>query len=182
MLAILNQLSAGLPASVAESKLDILQPLQQYDIKSTAKASQQWFKTCNAIVATFTSDKDIAWIEKLRSIRVMARDWIEKSHTLLRRNALCSTGKDYAAPTEDLNSISDEIGAWLKALQSRISGDDGIATLVIQLENVLEDKCAGLGAKDPKKIMSIGERTDMIESLKNWTLTVRRIIGTLVLF
>lgn len=176
--ATINQLKSGIPAPGEETELDSLQAFEKFDVQTIITKAREWVNFIMIVTGKFSSENDITRLEQLRDIRIIADKWVEQGRILLRRNAETTNGRDFATSIETLNKISEKVGKWLKTLNMTITGDDGVATLTVNLENHMEDRCNLLAARDATSNLSLYERQELIQVLSDWDLSTRRIIGT----
>jgi hypothetical protein len=175
--AAIAQLKAGISSNDRDAELDCLQPFERYDVQTMIFKAREWVNSIMIVTGKFSSENDIIRLERLREIRIIADKWVEGGRILLRRNAETTNGRDFKTSIENLSRIAEKVAKWLNSLHLTITGDDGVATLTVNLENHMEDRCNLLAARDANSNLSLYERQELIEVLSDWDLSTRRIIG-----
>ncbi|KAJ3033158.1 Axonemal dynein light chain domain-containing protein 1 [Rhizophlyctis rosea] len=168
MEMVLKNLSTNEPTDAIEADHPLLKVFHIYDVRSLADHLSKWVEQITSVAIRFTSDRDLTIQEEITAIRRMSDTWVEAGHKLLRRNERNTNGKDYVPLEETLGSIGKEIEEWLEKLEKRVSGEDGIASLVISLQNQLEDRYTTYSARDFDKPLPPSERAQLKESLTHW--------------
>jgi hypothetical protein len=141
MKMVLKNLTANEPADIIEAEHPLLKVFHIYDVKNLAEHLMKWVEQITTVAVRFTSDRDLTFQEEIASIRRIAETWIEAGLKLLRRNGKNTNSKDYLPLSDILSKVGVEIEEWLTKLDMRVSGEDGIASHVISLQNQLEDRC-----------------------------------------
>ena len=140
MSSVLKTLTSSEPSSEIESDHPLLKIFHIHDVRSLADHLSKWVEQITSVAIRFTSDRDLTIQEEIGTLRKMSDVWIEAGVKLLRRNERNTNGKDYVGLREVLTGLGKEVEEWLEKLERRVSGEDGIASLVISLQNQLEDR------------------------------------------
>ncbi|KAJ3018697.1 Axonemal dynein light chain domain-containing protein 1 [Thoreauomyces humboldtii] len=158
----------------------LLKAFAIHDVKSLSEYLMKWVEQITAVAVRFTSDRDLVFQEEIATIRKETEAWVEACYKLLRRNERNTNGAEYAPLGEFLSKIGEEVQDWLTKLDQRVSGEDGIASHVISLQNQLEDRYTTYGTRDTSKPLPLVEKQALHESLYNWTGQIgKNIIDTL---
>eukprot|EP00842_Homolaphlyctis_polyrhiza_P006814 jgi/Hompol1/721/HPOL_005391-RA len=179
MKMVLKNLTVNEPMDTIELDHPLLKVFHIFDVKSVADHLNRWVEQVGIVAVRFTSDRDLSVQEEISYIRKMAEIWIEAGLKLLRRNEKSTNGKDYLPLSDVLSKLAIEIEEWLTKLDLRVSGEDGIASQVISLQNQLEDRCAAYSARDMDKPFPSSERAQLKEALTHWTEHIGVLINTL---
>lgn len=142
MEMVLRNLDIGDNMDNLDTDHPLLKAFHIHDVKSLSGHLMKWVEQITSVAIRFTSDRDLIFQEEISQIRKETEVWVEDAYKLLRRNERNTNGRDYVPLTEFLNKITDEIEDWLTKLDRRVSGEDGIASHVISLQNQLEDRLA----------------------------------------
>ncbi|KAJ3191210.1 Axonemal dynein light chain domain-containing protein 1 [Irineochytrium annulatum] len=179
MKMVLKNLGANEPMDAIEAEHPLLKMFHIYDVKSLAEHLMRWVEDITSVAIRFTSDKDLTFQEEILVIRKLAENWIELGLKLLRRNEKNTNCKDYMPLTEVLSKLGIEIEEWMTKLENRVSGEDGIASHVISLQNQLEDRYTTYSARDFDKPLPSSERIQLKESLNHWVDQIALLTSTL---
>ncbi|KAJ3332601.1 putative E3 ubiquitin-protein ligase [Blyttiomyces sp. JEL0837] len=179
MKIVLKNLNTNEPMDAIEADHPLLKVFHIYDVKSLAEHLMKWVDQITTVAVRFTSDRDLTFQEEIGNIRKIAESWIEAGLKLLRRNEKNTNSKDYLPLSETLTKLGTEIEEWLTKLEMRVSGEDGIASHVISLQNQLEDRYTTYSARDFDKPLPPSERAQLKESLSHWTEQIGVLINTL---
>ncbi|KAJ3162328.1 Axonemal dynein light chain domain-containing protein 1 [Geranomyces michiganensis] len=170
--------SGGVDA--VDSDHPLLKAFAIHDVKALSEYLMKWVEQITAVAIRFTSDRDLVFQEEITQIRKETEYWVEACYKLLRRNERTTNGNEYAPLSDFLSKIGEEVQDWLNKLDQRVSGEDGIASHVISLQNQLEDRYTTYGTRDITKPLPLTERLTLRESLFNWTGQIgKNIIDTL---
>ncbi|KAI9092459.1 hypothetical protein DFS34DRAFT_633666 [Phlyctochytrium arcticum] len=177
---VLRNLDTGDQVDTMEMEHPLLKAFNIHDVKSLSEHLMKWVESITSVAIRFTSDRDLAFQEEIAQIRKDTEVWLEAGFKLLKRNEKNTNGKDYVPLTEFLNRIGLEVQEWLNKLELRVSGEDGIASYVISLQNQLEDRYTTYSARDLDKPLPFSERQSLKESLSNWSTQIsKNLIETL---
>ncbi|KAJ3118918.1 Axonemal dynein light chain domain-containing protein 1 [Phlyctochytrium bullatum] len=179
MKMVLKNLNANEPVDTIEVEHPLLKMFHIYDVKSLAENLMRWVENVTSVAIRFTSDRDISLQEDIQLLRKTTEAWIEAGLKLLRRNEKNTNSKDYIPLTEVLTKLGAEIEEWLNKMEMRISGEDGIASHVISLQNQLEDRYTTYSARDFDKPLPSSERAALKESLSHWIEQIGVLMETL---
>ncbi|KAI8809992.1 hypothetical protein BJ742DRAFT_676408 [Cladochytrium replicatum] len=179
MALVLRNLDVNEPREMAETEHALLKLFHVFDVHSLSKHLLRWVEQTTAVAIRFTSDRDLTFQEELGGIRKMSDTWIEASLKLLRRNEKNINGQDYVPLIDLLSKIGVAVEDWLGKLETRVSGEDGIASNVISLQNQLEDRYTTYSARDADKPLPPSERTHLKESLTHWINQIEIVMNTL---
>ncbi|ORY40179.1 hypothetical protein BCR33DRAFT_754291 [Rhizoclosmatium globosum] len=179
MKLVLKNLTVNEPKDVIESEHPMLKQFHLFDVRSLSEHLMKWVEHITSVAVRFTSDSDLAVHEEITTIRKIAESWLEAGLKLLHRNEKNTNSKDYVPLTDVLSKIGLEIEEWLTKLELRISGEEGIASLVIGLQNQLEDRYTAFSARDFEKPLPTPERTQLKEALVHWTEQIASLTETL---
>ncbi|KAJ3122249.1 Axonemal dynein light chain domain-containing protein 1 [Nowakowskiella sp. JEL0407] len=179
MTLVLRNLDTNEPKDLIETEHALLRSFHLFDVKVLAESLMRWVEQITTVAVRFTSDKDLTFKEEINQIRKLAESWIELSLKLLRRNEKNTNGKDYAPLIEILSRNSVEVEDWLSKLDVRVSGEDGVASLVISLQNQLEDKYTTYSARDAEKPLPPSERTQLKDNLVHWIAQIDTVVSSL---
>ncbi|KAJ3086136.1 Axonemal dynein light chain domain-containing protein 1, partial [Quaeritorhiza haematococci] len=146
----------------------LLRAFHLYDVKNLTTQLKTWVEQVTSVAIRFTSDRDLNYQEQISTIRRSTEGWIEAGMKLLKRNAKNTNGGDYMPYVEMLRGIGTDVEEWLQRLEVRISGEDGVASNVISLQNQLEDKYTTASARDADKPLPPSERQQLKESMAHW--------------
>jgi hypothetical protein len=163
----------------SEAEQRLLRAFQQYDVKSLAFHLNKWIDQITQVAVRFTSDRDLSLQEDVVIYRSVVEYWVEAGMKLVKRNEKTTNGKDYKILTDSLSKLNGEIDNWLRKIEMRVSGEDGIASNVISLQNQLEDKYTTYSARDPDKPFLASERVQIKDSFHNWIEICSNLISTL---
>jgi hypothetical protein len=156
------------PVDPVEANHHLLNAFHLHDVKSIIELINRWADDIATISSRYTTDKDVVIQEKIGQIRKMTEIWIEDAMSNLKRNQKNSQGKDYAPMAQMLGKISIEIEDWLVKIEKRISGDDGVASQVIGLQNQVEDRYATYSVREKDKPLPASERAQLLDCLGAW--------------
>ncbi|KAJ3408692.1 Axonemal dynein light chain domain-containing protein 1 [Chytriomyces hyalinus] len=179
MKLVLKNLTVNEPKDAIEQDHPMLKAFHIFDVKTLAEHLMKWVEHITSVAVRFTSDSDLVFHEEIIAIRKVAEQWLEGGLKLLHRNEKNTNSKDYIPLTDVLSKIGLEIEEWLTKLESRISGEEGVASLVIGLQNQLEDRYTAFSARDFDKPLPLTERTQLKESLVYWTEQIVNLTGIL---
>lgn len=163
----------------SEAEQRLLLAFQQYDVKNLAFHLNKWIDQISLVAVRFTSDRDLSLQEDIVTYRSVVENWVEAGLKLMKRNEKTTNGKDYKALTENLTRLNNEMENWMRKIELRVSGEDGIASNVISLQNQLEDKYTTYSARDPEKPILAAERLQIKDSFHNWIEICSSLISTL---
>ncbi|KAJ3114491.1 Axonemal dynein light chain domain-containing protein 1 [Physocladia obscura] len=169
MKLVLKNLTVNEPKDAIESDHPILKAFHLFDVKSLSENFMKWVESITSVAVRFTSDSDLVFHEEITVIRKIAEQWLEAGTRLLHRNEKNTNSRDYIPLTDVLAKIGIEIEEWLTKLESRISGEEGVASLVIGLQNQLEDRYTAYSARDLDRPLTAVERSQLKEALVRWT-------------
>jgi hypothetical protein len=156
------------PADAVEANHALLKAFHVHDVKSIIELIHRWADEIATISSRYTSDKDVAIQEKIVQIRKITEIWIDLAMSNVKRNQKNVQGKDYTPMAQMLGKISIEIEDWLIKIEKRISGDDGVASQVIGLQNQVEDRYAAYSVREKNKPLPAGERAQLLDCLGTW--------------
>ncbi|KAJ3069417.1 Axonemal dynein light chain domain-containing protein 1 [Podochytrium sp. JEL0797] len=179
MKLVLKNLTVNEPKDAIESDHPLLKNFHLFDVKSLSEHLMKWVEYITSVAIRFTSDSDLVFQEEITAIRKIAEQWLEASLKLLHRNEKNTNSKDYIPLSDVLAKIGLEIEEWLTKLEKRISGEEGVATLVIALQNQLEDRYTSFSARDFDKPLPTFERNHLKGSLVQWTEQLVSLTETL---
>ncbi|KAJ3031427.1 UNVERIFIED_CONTAM: Axonemal dynein light chain domain-containing protein 1 [Siphonaria sp. JEL0065] len=179
MKLVLKNLTVNEPKDVIEAEHPMLKQFHLFDVKTLSEHLMKWVEHITSVAVRFTSDSDLVVHEEITVIRKIAEQWLEAGGKLLHRNEKNTNSKDYLPLTDVLAKIGLEIEEWLTKLELRISGEEGIASLVIGLQNQLEDRYTAYSARDFDKPLPGPERTQLKEALVHWTEQIVTLTETL---
>ncbi|XJO76751.1 hypothetical protein BDV3_007238 [Batrachochytrium dendrobatidis] len=179
MKLVLKNLTSNEPMDAIESDHSLLKAFHIFDIKTLGDHLIKWVDQITAVAIRFTSDRDLSVQEEIKYIRKMSELWIESGLKLLRRSEKSTNGKDYLSLSDVLKKLAIDIEEWLTKLDLRVSGEDGIASQVINLQNQLEDRQTAFSARDLDKPLPQSERAQLKESLTHWTDQIGALVNTL---
>ena len=172
-----KNLIANEPTDTIEADHPLLKVFHIYDARSVSDHLSYWADQIATIANRFTSDRDIALQEETASIRKTTEQWIELGGELLRRNMKGTSGKDYAPISETLGHLAIDIEQWLAIIDRRVSGEDGIASQIIGLQNQVDDRCTAYGTRDMDKPLPAADRTILRDNLFNWIEQITILTG-----
>ena len=140
--ALVSALTSSSNNSDADYVTDFpaLADFQSADVQRVSEALHAWTQRITSITLRFTSDRDMGYRDELRQVRLATDTWTEAAGRLFARLEKSSTFREYEASKGAVPQLTAEIDRWLKRLDLRIAGEDGIASLVISLQNIIEDK------------------------------------------
>ncbi|KAI8925803.1 hypothetical protein BC831DRAFT_498169 [Entophlyctis helioformis] len=189
MRMVLKNITVNEPMDTVEADHPLLKVFHIFDVKSLADSLMKWVEQVGFVAVRFTSDRDLTVQEEISYIRKLADVWIEAAGKLLRRNEKGTNGKDYTPLSDIRDKLAAEIEEWLTKLDMRVSGEDGIASQVISLQNQLEDRhddtalqhClyTAYSARDMDKPLPPSERAQLKEALTHWSDQIGVLINTL---
>ena len=162
-----------------EVEAKLLSSFQLLDVRHLSDSLRKWTSLVTSVAIRFTSDMDLETQEELKTLRSDVEEWVESGLKMLARNERSTNGKDYKVLTESLTILSQEIDHWLKKIETRISGEDGIASHVISLQNQLEDRYTIYSARDFDKPLPPSERALLKDSFMNWIEHTTQLLKTL---
>lgn len=140
MKMMVNNISANSPMDEASLEHPVLSEFYLFDLKNILEFHSNWLDEISTMVVRFTSDKDLQMLEDMNLIRNFTTSWIESGLKLLTKNEAKANGKDYVPLTTLLNQIQVNIDEWLQKMEARVSGDDGTASQIINLQNKIDDR------------------------------------------
>ncbi|KAJ1550783.1 Axonemal dynein light chain domain-containing protein 1, partial [Nowakowskiella sp. JEL0078] len=179
MKMVLRNLETNEPRDLVETEHPLLHAFHIFDVKSLAESLMKWVEQISSVAVRFTSDRDLSFKEDIANIRKLSEIWIEACLKILRRNEKNTNGKEYVPLIECLSKVGVEVEDWLTKLDTRVTGEDGIASLVISLQNQLEDRYTTYGARDNSKPLPQSERSQLKENLTHWTEQTASVIEML---
>jgi len=156
------------PADAVEANHTLLKVFHVHDVKSIIELILRWADQISTISGRYTSDKDVVIQEKIIQIRKITEIWIDLAMSNIKRNQKNVQGKDYTPMAHMLGKISIEIEDWLLKIEKRISGDDGVASQVIGLQNQIEDRYAAYSIREKNKPLPANERAQLLDCLGTW--------------
>lgn len=149
---VLKNLESTDPVDAIDSEHPLLRVFHIYDVRTLSDSLSKWVEIINSVAIRFTSDSDITFREEISGIRALVETWIEAGLKLTIRNERTTNGKDYKSLTENLSSLNSEIDLWLRKIEMRVTGEDGIASQVISLQNQLEDRYACMKRRRRRRV------------------------------
>lgn len=179
MKMVIKNLVTNEPKDQIEAEHPLLKVFHVYDVKSLADHLKKWVDQMNSVAIRFTSDRDLALQEELIYLKKNAEAWVEAGMKLLRRNEKNANGKDYIPLLEALSKVAAEIDDWVGKLETRVSGEDGLASNVISLQNQLEDRYTAYSGRDFDKPLAPTERLIIKDALSHWYENINVLIRTL---
>ena len=166
------------PSGMLADDHPVMQVFHLYDIRTLAGHLMAYVQHMNTVATRFTGDRDVALMDEIRLVRQLTEGWIEAGIKLLKRHEKTTNGYEFKMLLEDLTKIDGSIHGWMTKLERRISGDDGLATQVISLQNSLEDRYTTYSARDFNRSLPQSERKVLSDSLRQWVDQVTSILST----
>ena len=169
-MKMLNKnISVNEPVDAVEANHPLLIAFHIHDVKSITELIGRWADEISMISARFTSDKDVMIQETITQIRNLTDNWIDVAFSNIKRNQKNVNGKDYSPMAAMLGKISMEIEEWLLKIEKRISGDDGVASQIIGLQNQVEDRYSSYSIREKDRPLPASERAQLRDCLGAWT-------------
>lgn len=165
------------PVDAIEANHPLLSAFHLHDVKSIIELINRWANDVATISGRYTSDKDVIIQEKISQIRKLTENWIDVALSNVKRNQKNMNGKDYAPMAQMLGKISIEIEEWLLKIEKRISGDDGVASQIIGLQNQVEDRYSAYSVREKDKPLPANERTQLRDCLGSWVNQIASLSG-----
>ncbi|KAJ3319435.1 Axonemal dynein light chain domain-containing protein 1 [Boothiomyces sp. JEL0866] len=172
-----KNLVANVPLNEVEEDHKLLNGLHVMDANFLTEQLQEWATLLMFVTSRFTSGKDVSIREEITQVRKISNQWTEACFHLIKRNQSSSNGNEYHHMNTTLTYLQTDIYDWLTKLESRASGEDGIANAVIVLQNQIEDKLKLQLSKTTK--LSPQERTQTIDLLATWVEQIGVLISIL---
>lgn len=172
-----KNLVSNVPLNEVEEDHKLLNGLHVMDANVLTEQLQEWAGLLMVVTLRFTSGKDVAIREDITLVRKISNQWIEACFHLIKRNQSSSNGNEYQQMNDTLTYLQTDIFDWLTKLESRASGEDGIANAVIVLQNQIEDKLKLQLSKSTK--LSSQERTQTIDLLGSWVEQISVLVSIL---
>jgi hypothetical protein len=181
MKMVNKNLTANEPTDKIESDHPLLKVFHVYDVRSVTEYLNKWTESVSNISIRFTSDRDITIQEDVIKIRRETEIWIQAGFELLRRNQKNTYGKDYVPISDLLNRIATDVEEWLVKIERRASGDDGIASQMIGLQNQIEDRYTAYSIRDLDKPLPATERAQLRDCLNSWVEQINTLTSEISL-
>jgi len=123
-----------------DNETEFSKNVNMFDVTVLMKSLTDWINMTTTVSGRFTGDKDIIITEKIKLSRSISQEWCEYAYTYLRKLKKSPNGKRFAPITDKLNIIIKLIEEWYLKLEVRVTGEDGVASQVISLQNQVEDR------------------------------------------
>jgi hypothetical protein len=81
-----------------------------------------------------------------------------------------------------LSRIATEVEEWLVKIEKRASGDDGIASQMIGLQNQIEDRYTAYSIRDLDKPLPATERAQLRDCLNSWVEQINTLTSNTYIF
>lgn len=174
-----KQLLNGDASNTPVQSHPILQQFQEFDGKSVCASFEKWLKDVNEVSSRFTSDQDIVRLDAIFASRKSTDEWTQSAAMFLIKCESTSNGLDYAKSHGELHAVAEEVAEWLRKLKLRVSGEDGVASAVISLQNQLEDRYSAFSARNFKTALTVGEQLALKTTLEKWIKEFSVVIACL---
>ncbi|KAI9188024.1 hypothetical protein H9P43_002415 [Blastocladiella emersonii ATCC 22665] len=148
--------------------MDRARTLLMFETKSVQDMLKRWVDHINQVSTRYTSDRDEHIMDDLTGLQRSLEGWVALGGALLKKNEKSSSGKEYVELQNRLFHLKEELENWIARMRSRVSGDDGVASQVISLQNQLEDRYSLFSSRDNTRPLSNSERALLKESLSSW--------------
>jgi len=126
--------------SDTDNETEFTKNVNIFDISVLIKSLNDWINMTSKVSIRFTSDRDIIVLEKIKLSKSISQEWCEYAYNYLRKLKKSPNGKRFIAVTDKLNIIIKLIKEWYLKLEVRVTGEDGVASQVISLQNQVEDR------------------------------------------
>ncbi|EPZ33129.1 hypothetical protein O9G_004998 [Rozella allomycis CSF55] len=149
------------------------------DVKGVGEALLSWTQQITSVATRFTSDHDLGYREEIKQLRQVTDGWIDFSYSIFSRLEKTSKAKEYVSLNEFIAPMHVEVEEWLKRLDMRVAGEDGIAGLIISLQNQLEDTYTSYSVRDYDKALISTEKATLKGKIEEWEHQVSAVISIL---
>ncbi|ORZ33973.1 hypothetical protein BCR44DRAFT_1390896, partial [Catenaria anguillulae PL171] len=140
-----------------------------FETRSSVDMIKKWAEATNQVSTRYTSDRDEHILEQLTNAQRGLSVWVGLAVAVLQRTEKSTARKEYLELQTRLTLLQEELEGWINKLRTKVSGDDGIASAVIALQNQIEDRYAVFaGVRDRERAISAVERFMLRESLGSW--------------
>ena len=140
MRKVLQNLITNEPQNEIELGHRLLNDFHVMDVASLNEQLEYWIDQVLGVSSRFTSGKDVILREEIVNTRKMTNSWVEAGFKVLRRNQDSTSGEEYLSMNDSLRSLQQSIFDWMTKLETRISGEDGVSSLVFLIQSQIEDR------------------------------------------
>ncbi|ORX56059.1 hypothetical protein BCR36DRAFT_280750 [Piromyces finnis] len=162
-----------------ENETEFSKNINMFDYSVLMKSLSDWINMTTSVSTRFTSDKDIIISEKIKLSRSISQEWCEYAYVYLRKLKKSTNGKRFAPITDKLNMIIKLIDEWYLKLEVRVTGEDGVASQVISLQNQVEDRFNYLNSKGTITKLSQQDKHILNDYLNQWQSQINNILSNL---
>ncbi|KAI9224115.1 hypothetical protein BC828DRAFT_374313 [Blastocladiella britannica] len=161
--------------------MDRARALLLQETRSGAEMLKRWTEATHVVVARYTSDRDEHILDHLNVSQRGLENWIGHATAVLTRTDEMTQRREYQELGSRLALLQEELEGWLERLRAKVSGDDGVASAIISLQNQIEDRTTVfLAARERDRTMPTHERQSLRESLNSWYEQLGIVVAMLV--
>jgi hypothetical protein len=150
-----------------------------FDISVLIKSLNDWINMTTQVSTRFTSEKDTIVIEKIKLSKTNSQEWCEYAYNYLKILKKSPNGKRFDIITDKLNIIIKLIEEWYLKLEIRVTGEDGVASQVISLQNQVEDRYNIMKSKGSISKLSNQDKNVLNGYLNQWQTEINSILSNL---
>ncbi|ORX76854.1 hypothetical protein BCR32DRAFT_208575 [Anaeromyces robustus] len=159
-----------------ENETEFSKNVNLFDISVLKKSLSEWINMTTAVSTRFTSDKDIIITDKIKLSRSISQEWCEYAYNYLRKLKKSPNGKRFVPITDKLNIIIKQIEEWYLKLEVRVTGEDGVASQVISLQNQVEERFNNINSKGPITKLSQQDKYVLNGYLNQWQTQISSLL------
>ncbi|KAJ1514612.1 Axonemal dynein light chain domain-containing protein 1, partial [Coelomomyces lativittatus] len=149
--------------------------LEELSISNLHHNLKQWVDQINGVSVRFTSERDERILSDLCSLQKNIQTWLDPCFSILRKAQKTESGSVYVNLQYELSDLKCMLENWLEHLKIRITGDDGLASQIISIQNVIEDKYTFLASKLDLGAMTQEEKQNLFETVNNWSFQLNAV-------
>lgn len=152
-----------------------------HDALSVWKSLLGWLTVVNKIGVRFVGDIALGFERTSEELATYLDDWTHLGSALVQKQVVSNTAspEDYKDLLEQVGKIRTEVSGWVRKLESRASGDDGLGTCFSSLQRGIEDKYTSFSTREFEKPMTALERKTMSTNIGQWLVDVQEAINLL---
>jgi len=162
-----------------DNETEFSKNVNMFDISVLIKSLNDWINMTTQVSTRFTSEKDTIVIEKIKLSKTNSQEWCEYAYNYLKILKKSPNGKRFDIITDKLNIIIKLIEEWYLKLEIRVTGEDGVASQVISLQNQVEDRYNIMKSKGSISKLSNQDKNVLNGYLNQWQTEINSILSNL---
>lgn len=162
-----------------------------YDMQMAQQNLRDWISLSSRLSARYGIEVEPLLSSQVNQVRELTTAWYEVAVSLVQAHENSVNGSEYTALFRVLQNLVQQIRAWLDAMRSRITGEDGLAKLAIQWQGDIEGLFAqfnsqkllpaGSGSANPGSSanggLALPERKKMRDAIYKWVAQSSKILA-----